>query len=281
MKNRLLEKNEITRECLKRDFLKQTIIRVDYDYLFDEYIEKVMKNVDSFLSDKGYSIKNSFMSQFGLRVDFDKLNSDLSSNIIDNINVENDKREKFISFINNDKQIKIDITKEYSSITIDYVNHVHFDELSEIFNKILTELKSVRSNLMLKRIGLRKINVYMLNNIDDIKNYFEESIFNFSSSNLDTYEFLGKNSLDMYSYKGYKVNQTFNVAQGYLQNSGTEHLVNQIILDFDIYSEKPKTDVSLDDMNNCIFELYKSSLKKEFLNDLMNENSVDERIFNI
>lgn len=35
-----MRKSEIKRADLKSDFLKQTIVRIDYDYMFDDYVEK-------------------------------------------------------------------------------------------------------------------------------------------------------------------------------------------------------------------------------------------------
>lgn len=274
-----MNKNEIGRNDLKKDFLKQTIVRIDYDYIFDDCVEKTMKNIDEFLSDKRYSIKNSFMSQFGLKVDFDKLNNNLDTNIMDTINVESDKREKFFSFINEEKNIKIDITHEYSAITIDYVKHVHFDEINEIFSKIIEELQKARKNLQIKRVGLRKVNIYMLKNLEKLTDYFEDHIYTFASSNLDTYQFIGKNSYDNFIYNGYTVNQIANIAQGYMQTPNGPEPINQLALDFDVYIENPVGEVPLEDMNNSLFEIYKNSLKEQFLNELTNENFSSEEIF--
>lgn len=276
-----MNKVEIKRNDLKSDFLKQTIVRIDYDYMFEDYVENTMKKIDSFLGNKGYTIKNNFMSQFGLKVDFEKLNNDINANLMDNINVESDKREKFISFINEEKHIKIDITREYSAITVEYQEHIHFDEILEIFDKIVEELYNSRNNLQVKRLGLRKINVYMMENIDKIDDYFENNIFAFSSSNLPSYQFIGKNSFDNYLYRGYTVNQIANIAQGFLQTNDGNKLLNQLALDFDIYVENPSKDVSLKDMNDKLFEIYKNSLTEDFLNKLLDENFEDEEIFKL
>lgn len=276
-----MNKEEIKRTDLKTDFLKQTIVRIDYDYMFDEYVENTMKNVDKFLSDKGYTIKNNFMSQFGLKVDFDKLSSDLNTNIMDTINVESDKREKFVSFVNEEKHIKIDITREYSAITVEYAKHIHFDEICEIFEKIVEELQNERKNLQIKRIGLRKINIYMMNDLSKINKYFENHIFTFASSNLDSYQFIGKNSYDNYLYNNFTVNQIANIAQGYIQTNDGPKMLNQLALDFDVYVENPSEKISLEEMNNSLFDIYKNSLTKEFLNELMTENYSNEEIFNI
>lgn len=276
-----MRKSEIKRADLKSDFLKQTIVRIDYDYMFDDYVEKTMKNIDSFLSDKGYAIKSNFMSQFGLKVDFDKLTNDINANLMDNINVESDKREKFISFINEEKHIKIDITREYSAITVEYQEHIHFDEILEIFEKIVEELYNSRNNLQVKRLGLRKINIYMMKNIDKIKDYFENDIFVFVSSKLPSYQFIGKNSFDNYIYNGYTVNQIANIAQGFLQTNDEPKLINQLALDLDIYVENPPKDISLKDMNDKLFEIYKNSLTESFLNKLLTDKFEDKEIFKL
>ncbi len=276
-----MNKVEIKRDDLKSDFLKQTIVRIDYDYMFDEYVEKTMKNIDSFLAGKGYTIRNNFMSQFGLKVDVEKLTNDINANLMDNINIESDKREKFNSFINEEKHIKIDITREYSAITIEYQKHIHFDEISKIYNKIVEELYKSRNNLQIKRVGLRKINIYMMKNIDKRNDYFEKHIFPFSSKNLPTYKFVGKNSFDNFLYNGYTVNQIANIAQGYLQKNEDEKLLYQLALDIDIYVENPLKEVSVEDMNNKLFEIYKNSLTEKFLNKLLSDKFEDEEIFKL
>lgn len=276
-----MNKAEIKRNDLKSDFLKQTIVRIDYDYMFEDYVENTMKNIDAFLGNKGYTIKNNFMSQFGLKVDFEKLNNDMNANLMDNINVESDKREKFISFINEKKHIKIDITREYSAITVEYQEHIHFDEILEIFDKIVEELYKSRNNLKVKRLGLRKINVYMMENLDKINDYFENNIFAFSSSNLPSYQFVGKNSFDNYLYNGYTVNQIANIAQGFLQTNDGPKLLNQLALDFDIYVENPSKEVLLKDMNDKLFDIYKNSLTEAFLNKLLDEKFEDKEIFKL
>lgn len=277
----MMKKEEIKRNDLKTDFLKQTIVRLDYDYMFDEYIETTMKNIDSFLGEKGYSIKNSFISQFGLKVDFDKLNNDMNASIMDNINVESDKREKYVSFINEDKHIKIDITREYSAITVDYTEHIHFDEILEIYNKIKEELLNARKNLQIKRLGLRKINIFMMRDLDKINKYFENGIFEFASSNLPSYQFIGKNSFDCYKFNDYKINQIANIAQGYLQDKNDLELLNQLSLDFDVYVENPSENVDLYNMNASLFEIYKNALTETFLNNLLSKEYISEEIFKL
>ncbi len=275
------KKEEITRKDLKKDFLKQSIIRIDYDYMFDEYIEETMKKIDDFLGDKGYTIKNNFMSKFGLKVDIDKLNDDVNTNIMDTINVESDKREKFFSFVNENKNIRIDITREYSAITVEYVEHIHFDEIYDIFNEIVKELRNARRNLQIKRLGLRKINIFMMKDISKINNFFEENTFNYSDKNLSSYQFIGKNSLVNYKCGDYLVNQIANIAQGYLQTDDSSQLLYQLVLDFDIYIENLTNQEILKDMNDKLFEIYKNSLTESFLNELLIENFNNEEIFKL
>lgn len=276
-----MKKDNISRTDLKKDFLNQTLVRIDYDYMFDEDVEKTMKNIDLFLCGKGYTIKNNSLAQFGLTFNFDKLNSNINTNIIDTINVESDKREKFVSFINEQKHIKIDVTREYSAITVTYAEHICFDEICEIFEEIVKELFDSRKNLQLKRLGLRKVNVFTMKNIKHITDYFEDKVFTFSSDNLESYEFIGKNSYDNYFYKDYKVNQIANVTQGYLTKDEKSQLAYRLLLDLDIYKENPSRDTSLKDMNDSLFDIYKNSLKESFLNDLTNERFSSEEIFKI
>ena len=58
-------------------------------------------------------------------------------------------------------------------------------------------------------------------------------------------------------------------------------LLYQLTLDFDIYVENPVKKVSLEDMNERIFEIYKNSLTERFLNNLLNEKFSSKEIFKI
>lgn len=46
------EKVDILREDIIHNFLKQTIFRIDYDYLFPNQISQLMENLDAFFSEK-------------------------------------------------------------------------------------------------------------------------------------------------------------------------------------------------------------------------------------
>ena len=52
-----MNKKAIARESLKSNFLRQTIIRLDYDMLFDKDIKEYVENIYPYLIDKNYIIK--------------------------------------------------------------------------------------------------------------------------------------------------------------------------------------------------------------------------------
>ena len=49
-------KDNIKREDLKSNFLKTTVLRLDYDYLFEEDVEQIIKQLNTFLIKKSYKM---------------------------------------------------------------------------------------------------------------------------------------------------------------------------------------------------------------------------------
>ena len=68
----------------------------------------------------------------------------------------------------------------------------------------------------------------------------------------------------------------------FIDENKKENDAYQIMLDIDIYNDKMKENsADIINMNNIIFEIYKDSLKYEFLNNLKTENYKDKEILNI
>ena len=145
-------------------------------------------------------------------------------------------------------------------------------------------LANIRKGFSFNRIGLRKVNVFFIKNIEKVNNYLEENTFPFTNYiNNNKINFSIKNIVETFEIQNYKVNKNVTVSKGVFIDEGKkENDAYQIMLDIDIYNDKMKENsADIINMNNLIFEIYKDSLKYEFLNNLQTENYKDEEILNI
>ena len=271
-------KENIKREDLKSNFLKNTIIRLDYDYLFEENIEQIVKNLNEFLIKKNYRMNSRTLNQFSVGFDMKKLDEDESP-----VDFNKKPREEFASFINKDGNIIVDITRNFATMTVNYKENKKFEDIIEIFNEVKKQVENVREGIGLNRIGIRKTNIYYLRNIENINRYFEERLFSFNTliSNKDV---IIKQQLESYSIDGFKVNQNSEVQIGtYTEKEKPEkEKVYRIVLDIDIYDDVLENNkIDLYGMNSIVFEIYKSNLKEEFLEQLKEENYENKELFKL
>lgn len=273
-----MDKKDIKREELKTNFLRQTIIRLDYDVLFQKDMENFIEKIYPYLISKKYKMNSNTLSNINVNLNIDNIN-----NMTKNINTDT---ENYTSFKNKEENIVIDITKEFITMTIMYQTFQNFKELSEIFNKMIENLKNIRVGFSFNRIGIRKINAWAIRDILNINKYLEETTFNFTKelNEEKSTKFIVKNSIESFVINDYKVNKTVNVAKGIVINNEDkcEEESYQIILDIDIYDDEIKeNNIKLIIMNNQLFEIYKDSLKYDFLKKLKTETYEDKEIFKI
>lgn len=268
------EKKSIKREDLKSNFLKQMIIRIDYDYLFEEDIEMIVKKSYSQLIESGYKMNSKTLAEYNINVNIENLTSDEKNGI----SMKNNNKEEFSSFIKDN--IVIDITKNFATLTVNYKKFEQFEDIIEDFSKIIEEIKIVRKGLEIKRIGIRKINFYIFKNIKNINDYFETNIFSFNELEEKNESLMVKQTIESFKYKNYKINELGNISRGILKNGKKKDLkVYQIVLDIDVYDdENTEKDINLREMNDIVFDIYKSALNIKFLEKLKEENYKDEVI---
>ena len=254
--------------------MKQTIIRLDYDYLFEDEIERIVKNSINFLTEKKYKMNSRTLSEYKINVNMEQLNVDNNQAF----NMQENNKEEFSSFINKEKDTTINITKNFTTMTVKYNSFEKFENLIEEFNEIVDKIKNIREGFSFNRIGIRKTNFYILKDINQINNYFETNTLDFNKLITDKNKIITKNSMESFLYSDYKVNQMCNTARGVLtdKEKNKEEQVYQVILDIDVYKDEIKdNEINLKDMNDKLFKIYKSALNVDFLENLKKENYDD------
>ena len=272
-----MEKQDITREKLKSNFLKQAIIRLDYDYLFEEQLEGVIKKLyDSFMK-KSYRMNSGTLEGLNINVNMEQLMKNEDAGI----DFKRKESEPFSSFKNKEENIQIDITKRYSTITVLYENNKkfkNFEKIIEKYNEISNAILNIREGLSFQRIGIKKTNFYILTNLNNINTYFEESLFKLNNMN----ETLENKKQEEIFYSGkYTIKQDSEITKVNLINksNGKEIPAYKIVINIDTYNDKvePKN-IELENLNNTLFNVYKENLKEDFLNDLLKENYKNEEL---
>lgn len=277
-----MDKKEIKRENLKNNFLKQAIIRLDYDMLFEKDMERFIESIYPDLIKEKYKMNKNTLSNINVNFNLD-IND---TNNINNISNEySANTEEYTAFQNSEGNVFISIEKEALIMTNIYSKFEQFEELSKIFNTMIENLKDIREGFSFNRIGIRKTNVLAIKNISKINNYLEESTFCFTQKLNDNKktDFIIKDSMESFIVDSYKVNKGTNVAKGTMTDENKEESnVYQIILDIDIYNDQIiENNIKLEQMNNRLFEVYKDCLKIEFLNNMQKDNYIDEEILKI
>lgn len=169
-----MEKEKIKRKELKSNFLRQMIIRVDYDYLFDEDIENIVKKRYKELIESGYKMNSKTLAEYNINVNINNITEEENNSV----SMKNNNKEEYSSF--KKENIVIDITRNFATITAEYKKFESFEAIVSDFSKIIEEIRNVREGLEIKRIGIRKINSYLFKDINRINDYFEPTLFSFN-----------------------------------------------------------------------------------------------------
>lgn len=261
-----MDKKSINRKELNKNFLKQTIIRFDYDYLFPNQIEEIMEKLDSFFGTQNFTIEKRTKNDFQVN-----LNIDIEDN--NEVNINNNQ-EEYSTFVNNEENVLVEITKNYAAITSINYKYVLFDRLNEIITKVVTTIKEVRSYIEIKSTGLRKINSLLIKDISKINDYFEKNMVSFSNFEINYFK-----KVENYDKKDLNISVNFDIQSGLLNNKDKMY---QVLYDIDVVKHEVDTnEISegiLKNMNDIEFEVYKDGLTEKFLSKLINNEVNSEEV---
>ena len=273
--------NSLQRTDIKHNFLKKVIYRMDYSGVLDGNLEKCIDELADIIKSHGFKNmekiepkRTEILYKLDLRLPLD-----------DRIKLEEGKGDSLYIFFDKDKNSIMFSNSFFLLNILPNDGNYTFNKYLELIVRIIMTLKSINF-INFERAGLRKVNICFSNTKEDIVKYFNEQAFNF-------YEL--QNSQD--GYKQNKVqNNSFmtmmdyriNYLRSYLEGKLEDKDAYQIVLDIDVYiknnlllEEKFKEYKAVKNMlerqNDIVFDLFISSLSKEFINMLKSEhfNSTD------
>lgn len=166
-----MERKGITRLSFKHNFLKQVIIRLDFQGVLQAEMDEILRQVKPYLKGKGF---NRYEQQINNEIDFN-LNS---NGIFETASPVKEIRNIVIhSFINDNSGYAIDISIKHICIKVNTTKYIPFDEYAAVFMYVSNIYRSTIDFFTMKRFGLRKINFCFVKDVKYINKYFSQRYF--------------------------------------------------------------------------------------------------------
>lgn len=257
----------IVRTDLHFNFLKNIIFRIDFQGVFEPEMEKILVLVKPHLKSKGFSRylkkkNNEIQINVG---DLESPESPLSKLV---------KSQEIHSFINEDRGYVLDLSSSFVCLNINSTAYTPFEEYCAIISEITSIYKENIDFISVNRVGIRKINVCMLEKREKINEFFSSEYFGYFNAIQNT-NTVSSNRKDTFIIDVYKGNLSCNIEQGLAENK----TLYKVSLDTDIYVDDVSViekGIDFDVMNNMLFEIYISSLTEKFKTALSGD---DETLF--
>lgn len=258
------------RNELHYNFLKTIILRIDFEGVFEPELEIVLPKIKPYLKGKGF-IK--YEKKESNQIEINVIDGKIASQEMNKI-----QNQTIHSFTNDTKGFTLDISNSFICLTISSLNYFPFEDYSVLVSDITDVCKNNIDFFTIKRVGIRKINICMIKNKENICKFFLPEYFSYFNKLSDTQTFMSTKK-DFFSINNFKINLSSEIQQGMAE--GEE--LYRLSLDIDNYideaalidEETHKTD-NLNNMNNLIFEIYMELLTNDFKNALANK---DEKFF--
>ena len=259
----------ISRSQFKYNFLKQIILRLDFQGVLASEMDNVLSPAKRLLKDKGFNryekrTENEIEIQMGIH-----------QGIPDAQAIPGVKATEVHSFINETKGYAIDLSINHICLKVNSTQYIPFEEYKEVFSGIAKIYQDNIDFFTATRFGLRKINFCFLNSLDQINKYFNGSYFQCHQLFSNTKNFTSERK-ETLQVDDCKLNLLYGIEQGLLDQKE----IYRITLDSDIYLDETKaieeTILKCDgisDLNEKLFEIYVDTLSGEFVDLLSNEST--------
>ena len=248
----------IDRTKIKRNFLKEIIIRLDYQGALQAEIDSVVIAIKTFLKDNSF---NRYSKKSVSPTSGDGLEKEATGQVVH-------------SFTSDDTGFSIDLSTTAMVLNVRPSGYVPFESYSSIFRHLAKILFEKIDFFNVTRFGLRKINFCFIDNLHDVNKYFKEKYYCIDEpvSNFETV-FVKNYSQITDGSKNVHLNHIIDCGE----LNGKK--CYRITLDTDIYSSDESTIKSLlkdhEEMiaaNNVLFEAYYNALTEEFQKILCSTN---------
>lgn len=270
------------RSELKHFILKQVVFRLDYDGILEADIEKCVIEFRQKIYEAGF---DKMSNRFENENDFQNRRN---MNVPDEVYAKN----TVYSFLSEKKEI-LELSKNFLTLSVDADGgYTSFDKYSDLLVDLIDVIKNASPYFHGLRIGLRKINICYLSNLNLVRKYFTDAAFNMSDllSQFVNYECNANNMVTVLMKDGYQINYARNIQEGIMEQENEEpKTLYQLILDIDVLNENRKEIAKMlsqkEDIKNALvkqnkieFDIFIRSLTDDFISKLRQKIFSDDCI---
>ncbi len=259
--------NIMDRSAFKHNFLKQIIVRLDFQGVLQAEMENVLLQVKAYLKDKQF---NRYEQKISNEIDLNINNSIFQ---VDNP-IKEIRNVTIHSFTNENSGYAIDLSTNFILLKVNATKYIPFESYSTIFMDIANIYKSTIDFFTVKRFGLRKINFCFLDNVNCVNKYFSKRYFDCCDL-FEGLDIFASEKKQNFAVDKCKVNLLCGIEQGQLG----DRRIYKVTLDSDIYVDTTEnveqiifTDNDIVKLNDKLFEIYKDVLTEEFIKMLLDED---------
>lgn len=274
----MIIKNEVRREDLKNNFLKNIIVRFDYTGIAEVELDGIISKVKPIFKENGY---NKLQEEYLTEMDFQLQDPEIVE--MEGLPIREIRKKKAYVFSNEEKGLKCKLSTCFAFVTVQNQKYISFSEYSKTLINLIKVLKEEVEFLSCFRFGIRKVNQCIIRDISRLNQYFDKKLFGVYGLERGNVLKLWE-SKDCFEEGQYNINLTRTVVMG----EYTDDVVYQVVFDSDIYvvteeniNELLKDSSRIDVMNERLFVLYKEALTETFIEALGQDCYYDENIIGV
>ncbi len=273
------KKSMAERNDFNFNFLKTIIIRFDYSGLSENELEKSIVQIKELLCQGKYKY-NRMYKKLRSEIQIQLNDPDM---IDDEARMGNNSFQQVYVFENETNGIQLILSTDYVMVLIEKKKYVNFENYGKVLQEVVKLLADTITFFYPVRFGLRKINQCILEDIQDLNNYFSSDYFKFfslgSDSNMQIFQ-----AKDCFDIDEYKVNYQRAIIRGKMENKSAY----QVLIDSEIYLRDAELILEIlkdfdrmKTMNEILFEIYLESITSEFIEKLKKKEFHDDKIMEV
>ena len=265
---RLYKKEEITRQHFKSNDLKRLVIRFDY---------QGVTIIDDFITDIKNWFNGIYPNQFRFRKSL--FNNSLHPSYDSITAIESIPRSERVAYTfysdalpHENSRLEISISEFSMSLEWTGSQYIGFEFFRDFISTILFRLSAMEPYVEITKIGIYKTSAFFDTDPSAIRKFMElEALPN--PIVVERYPSCNYTDNFLWEEKNVIVNLNRELWWGALRNGSDEEAAYQISLNYDVYRtfqnqkvEKEQVLMTLNDINDAHFILFKESVTEEYLN---------------
>ena len=274
----LKDRQSLTRNDLKHNFLKTIIIRFDFNGISEAELDTAISDIKPELHSRGY---DRLSIELSTEMDFQLDDPERAE--MEGLPVQGIRRQRVYVFKNQVEGVQLKVSPVFAFIFIEKTRYIDFKEYSKTLVDVVRIIRDKIPFFSTVRFGLRKINQCVIKDVKKINSYFEPSFYNvFTLSNDDNPKIVS--SKDCFVHDEYNVNLLRSIIHGELDQEDAYQVVldsDIYLLDSDVVNDLIDNPDKMNPMNQLLFDLYKTVITEDFIIKLQEDNFLDIDILGV